>query len=279
MKPAYLDVILTTAFYLLPLIFAFICLYYAFYFLRSARHLEDFPSSKIRSAAQGFVVLNGQAKSLLPEPILGMLTKKPCAWYYYRIEEITYTKTENEVHIQWSIIDKGVSQSPFILKDDSGECIIFPFNAEIIASNTIAWRGRTPNPPPPTSYSFWRQIFWENWGSYRYVEHRLELDAPIFARGNFATVSADNPLVSENDMLQAYCKANQLNSVNILSRENLEKNDNLMISTVPEKNMIRRLNIKSFLFFVAFVFFATLMVNNTYPIVKQILNAHWVRTR
>lgn len=263
-----LDALLTVVFYLLPLIFGFICLYYTFYYLKTARTITDVPTSKIRSAAQGFVVLNGRAQSLI-QPTLGQITQKPCAWYYYTIERLTpIQNNEGKTFYNWQILEEDLSTYPFVLKDDTGECVIQPLIAEIIPSGAIVWRGhsRIPNPP---SHSFWRQIFWENWGAYRYTERRLELDAPIFAHGYFSTISRDNAIVQENPTLRAYCDEKGLMNVNILSRDNLEKKESLMVSTIPAKGIIQRLNLKSFIFFIGFIFFMTLMVNKTYPVVKK----------
>jgi hypothetical protein len=55
--------------------------------LTQARHLLDTPTSKIRSAAQGYAefygVLQPQPDSLIVAPLSG----KPCVWWRFKIEE------------------------------------------------------------------------------------------------------------------------------------------------------------------------------------------------
>src|SRR5690606_9806630 len=53
--------------------------------LRTARTIEDTPTSKIRSAAQGYVELSGTASST-GETIAAPLSGTPCLWYRYTIE-------------------------------------------------------------------------------------------------------------------------------------------------------------------------------------------------
>ena len=121
--------------------------------------MEDLPTSKIRSAAQGTVELKGIAKSLPTHPLIGKLTQKPCAWYYYTIEEILNTREGVASDAYWNVCERGVSDLPFLLNDETGDCVILPKGAEIVPSGMIAWRGHTRIPsPPPTSFFIW--LFW-----------------------------------------------------------------------------------------------------------------------
>jgi hypothetical protein len=268
-----LDTALTLIFLVLPLIFAFICLYYAFAYLKSARALQDIPTSKIRSAAQGYVELRGTCQSLLPQPIVGPLSERPCAWYYYTIEEITTTLNENQETVSnWTMVEQGISSNPFVIEDGTGECVILPFNAEIISRSVMMWRGHTRIAHPPTP-SFFRALFWENWGNFRYTEQRVELNTPLYVSGNFRTYSKDNPLVESNPYLKAYCDTKNLSSLNLLSKADLEKNERFIISVIEQERLVRQFNWKSLIFFMGFVFFTFLLIKNTYPIVKKGLQA------
>jgi hypothetical protein len=268
-----IDGLLTTIFLFLPLTFAFICLYYTFYYLKSVRSMQDIPLSKIRSAAQGFVELSGTTKALLSPPMLGLLTQKPCAWYCYTIEYFSTTRNEaGEMISSWNALEKGISSDPFILNDGTGECVILPLNAEIIAPGATIWRGHTRIPSPPTS-SFIRWLLWDNWGQYRYTEQRIELDASIYVRGSFYTWNKENPKIKSNPLLNAYCEEKNLTTLNILLEQELTDNQRFIVSTIPQSRLIRQFNTKSLIFFIAFIFFATLMVNNTYPVVKKALSS------
>jgi len=56
-------------------------------FFQHARVMEDMPTSKVRSAAQGFVELAGMQHALEDKPLLAPLTQNSCTWWSYVIEK------------------------------------------------------------------------------------------------------------------------------------------------------------------------------------------------
>lgn len=99
--------------------------------LRRSRLIVGTPTSRIASAAQGYVELLGRAH---PEgaPILGKYSLLPCLWYRYKLERKNH---KNE----WRTVDTGESEAPFCLDDGSGTCVIDPRGAEIIARHKDSW--------------------------------------------------------------------------------------------------------------------------------------------
>lgn len=95
------------------------------------RAILDTPTSKVASAAQGYVELFGQSKQLNAQPVVSRLTGLPCLWFKYTVEQ--------RMHGRWWRIDSGVSEAAFALNDDSGTCIIHPAHAEIVTSRTDHW--------------------------------------------------------------------------------------------------------------------------------------------
>ena len=55
---------------------------------RRARAVADTPTSRIASAAQGYVELIGIGKPLGGQPVISPANHLPCLWYRYRIEQI-----------------------------------------------------------------------------------------------------------------------------------------------------------------------------------------------
>ncbi|WP_455203621.1 hypothetical protein [Kaarinaea lacus] len=49
-----------------------VAFYFAFLYLKRARIIEDTPTSKIRSAAQGYVELQGRAQTMEGAPIIAI---------------------------------------------------------------------------------------------------------------------------------------------------------------------------------------------------------------
>ena len=95
---------------------------------RRRRAITDTPTSRIASAAQGYVELSGQGRALDDPPLYAPLTQAPCLWYRFQIEERTGQN-------KWQTIDSGESDVPFILEDGSGRCVIDPDGAEILTQH------------------------------------------------------------------------------------------------------------------------------------------------
>ena len=101
--------------------------------LRRYRLIEDIPTARVRSAPQGYVELNGTAAAMPGEPIVAPLTQTQCCWYSYRIEE--------RGGREWRAIQSGASDGLFLLRDDTGECVIDPEGAEVDSSHSRTWYG------------------------------------------------------------------------------------------------------------------------------------------
>lgn len=265
-----LDTVLTLIFVCLPIFFSLICFYYVIYFIKAARNIEDSPTSKIRSAAQGYVELQGAPKPFPGHPTIGKLSQKPCAWYRYTIEVLQTIRTAEGTRSNWQLIDQDMSLNPILLTDETGQCVILPLGAEIIPTQQIAWRGHTRIPHPPST-SFLRRLLWDSWGAYHYVEYRLEFDAPTYASGMFSTVQASDPHIQDSLLLKNYLAENRLSTCHLLSKDGLMRNENYIISAMPERRLIKQFKIKAFIFFVVFFFFAILSIHSSYPIVKTSL--------
>jgi hypothetical protein len=91
------------------------------------RAIVDTPTSRVSSAAQGFVELMGIGLPLPERPLLSPFNQLPCLWYRF-IEE----KRENG---EWRQVAQGESEVPFILDDDSGRCEVDPSGAEILTTH------------------------------------------------------------------------------------------------------------------------------------------------
>src|SRR5271166_5391556 len=70
---------------------------------REKRLVEDTPSSRVRSAAQGYVELTGHAVMSPGHENRGPLTRKSCTWWRYKIEERSSTGRSRG----WSTVDSA----------------------------------------------------------------------------------------------------------------------------------------------------------------------------
>jgi hypothetical protein len=93
--------------------------------------IADIPTSSIRSAAQGYVELFGKCELHHGSLPLGFLSSPPCVWFRYHVWE--------RVGNRWMTCSKGVSDETFLLKDNTGVCIIDPESAEVITTGHPRW--------------------------------------------------------------------------------------------------------------------------------------------
>ncbi len=167
---------------------------------RKARIIEDVPTSKIRSAAQGYVELEGIARADPDVPLQAPLTGLPCVWWEFRVEEYERRGRSRS----WRTVDRGRSQHALILEDSTGHCFIHPDRAGITTSHKQVWRGSQRRPPQT------RAIKTFSLGRYRYTERRFHDGDPIYALGYFETLrppTADEIVEKRSNELLAEWKA------------------------------------------------------------------------
>lgn len=132
------------------------------YALRLARAINDTPTSRVASAAQGYVELHGVAQ---PNDGLELGTPHlhlPCLWYRYRVER--------ERDNKWEQVESGESDAPFDLEDGSGRCTINPVGAHVQTTHKETRRE----------------------GDLRYTEEVLLKGDRLYALGLFRSVRAED---------------------------------------------------------------------------------------
>ncbi len=178
--------------------------YFAFRYLRRARIIQDTPTSKIRSAAQGYLELDGRGELMEGEPIVAPLTGKTCTWYRYKVEKREVRHSQGKRRETWRTLRNGVSDSLFLLVDDSGQCIIDPEGAEVTPSARDVWYGHSQQPPHgPRSNG----VSLLATGDYRYTEERMHPADPLYALGLFKTVGGAGDLGSSRHEINALLRA------------------------------------------------------------------------
>lgn len=150
--------------------------------LRLARWVEDTPTSKIRSAAQGLVELKGQLTSGGQPILYSPLTGEACLWYRFRVEEYGGNGRSGRGN-GWQQVDQGVSTQPLLLKDDTGTCLVLPEDATVHPLLRRRWEGRHRWPQHPARD---KGVFNALIGRrYRYTEERLQEGDLLYALGWF----------------------------------------------------------------------------------------------
>jgi hypothetical protein len=77
------------------------------------------PTSRIATAAKGYVELAGVARAISAERLLDPATHRPCLWFHV----VTERRRWNDP-FKWRIVDQATSTRPLVLEDPSGSCAI-----------------------------------------------------------------------------------------------------------------------------------------------------------
>jgi hypothetical protein len=126
--------------------------------LRRRRAITDTPTSRIASAAQGYVELFGDGRPLDDSPLLSHLTHLPCLWYRWHVQK----KNGNK----WQTVESGESDLSFIIDDGTGRCVVDVEGAEILTRHKETWMK----------------------GGYRHTEWKLLINDRVYALGEFRTL-------------------------------------------------------------------------------------------
>jgi hypothetical protein len=161
-----------------PIIFGLISVISFFAWIgnqRRSRLILDTPTSRIASAAQGYVEITGSAKQAHATPLLSKLTLLPCVWYRYIIEQ------ERNDNKGYNIVEQGTSDDTILIDDGSGQCFVDPDYAEVITSHKQVWK----------------------MDGYRYTEYLLSPLDTLYAIGEFATLGGANSDLDVKEDLSA----------------------------------------------------------------------------
>ncbi len=156
------------------------------------RLLADTPSSRIASAAQGQVELQGLAEWMHGDRIHSPFSGERCVWYRCRVER------RQRVHqrSQWVEDSLQVSEHPFRLVDDSGECIVDPLGARVLTRHSRSWYGsRSEQRRQPGLAGL-------GWGlcinpRYRFSEQLIRIADSLHVVGEFETRHHQMPAQDE----------------------------------------------------------------------------------
>ncbi|MDX1454554.1 MAG: hypothetical protein R3217_03775 [Gammaproteobacteria bacterium] len=182
-------------------------IYLAREYWQTSRLVEDLPPSRTRSAAQGYVQLVGVIQddgNLVTSPLNG----DKVAWWSFTEQELLQGSGRNMpvgVMIAYlaamfffpraRIFSSKQSNSPFVVKDDTGMCAVYPEDARVIAADKRTgegWSSPEIKPEDRVLQGEKAQVTrrrgsrrsWDD-GRKRIVEYRLSPGERIYAIGRF----------------------------------------------------------------------------------------------
>lgn len=143
--------------------------------LRRARAIAELPTSRIASAAQGYVEILGRASVSDDNFVISPVSGLRCVWYRYRLYE------KDDARKEWNEIDEEVSSATFEIHDGSGPCRIDPDHAEVVGAEV-----RTTYPD-----------------GNKLVEELLHGGIRIYALGEFVTLGGAGTALSAREDVNA----------------------------------------------------------------------------
>ncbi len=151
--------------------------------LQKLRAVRDTPTSKIASAAQGYVELVGNGIPLSDTALLSKHSLLPCLWYRYTVEQQDSEKN-------WKTIERGESTDSFVLRDGTGECVVDVEQAEILTKYRDQWVKNGHR------YTEWKLLQLDNLyviGQFRTKNCTLEFDSKAELNALLAEWKKDTP--------------------------------------------------------------------------------------
>ncbi len=142
-------------------------IYRLFGSLTRDRFVTDTPLVRIRSAAQGYLRIEGHAGQAGPDLLLAPLSGRPCVWWDYHI---SIKETDSRGNSKWSRLESATSVTPFALSDLDGKCLVGPVGAEVTPTDDDTWYGDTPRPVAGPPQHLWIGSLDH---TYRYAERLI----------------------------------------------------------------------------------------------------------
>lgn len=163
--------------------------------LHRLRTISGTPTSRIGSAAQGYVELIGRGK-VYEAPILSRYSNLPCLWCRYKLER---RRGDNK---GWHTEESGENSAPFIIDDGTGKSVVDPQGAEILTRHKDSW----------------------TLGDRRYTEWRLlDIDL-IYTLGEFKTVGGSNTTLTHEELVKQVLSEWKIDNDNLMKRFDLNNN-------------------------------------------------------
>ncbi len=257
------------------------------------RFIQDTATSRIASAAQGYVELKGLAELLPESKIVSPFSQRKCIWYQCKVE----VKKTTGKRSHWIEENNQVSEEIFLIKDDTGECVVIPEQAEVIPSHQRVWYGNGLqashlNPEDSALSGF------TGMGNYRFTEKMILVADTLYILGDFESVRKNpdaqtiqqqvkelirhwkiqpmrflkpfdrdgNGKIQKNEWNEikrhAELKVMQQNQQSVIHtiRKPLEKNHPFLISTISELELLNKKRLSLILYVMLFFVMLTVLI-------------------
>lgn len=212
--------------------------------LKMRAKVEDTPTSKLRSAAQGLVEAEGNA---WPQS-LELVTNLKSELSVYRHRSLQKKIKQGKGH-KWQTIHENFFNRPFYLFDDSGVALVFPDSATLDCKEvTCSWmmlpsqvrENYFAGSPTPDFFSslptsMIGSIFSQN---YRVVEKSIIVGSPIYIQGEFKTTTQTHPIKADLKFKEFFSRVTQLRKNNTIFKQRLDQDHDGEVSKTEAESGI-----------------------------------------
>ncbi len=169
---------------------------------RQRRKIQNTPTSKIRSAAQGYVEIIGRGESTARGPLTAPLTGEPCIWFTYNVaDKQNIRKSDGETELKWVTIEGNTSPELIVLIDGTGWLFIDPACAIVTPSVENEWYGNSPRPDPLNPIPKNQKGMIRTVGSFRYREAYIRPGDSLYVIGQYITKPGIDSRFHEEDYI------------------------------------------------------------------------------
>ena len=168
-----------------------VCLFFGVRDFLRARIIAHTPTSRLRSAAQGFTEIEGSGRPVDEITLNSPLTMTPCLWYDVLVER----QEGSGKNRRWVTVDRNRSDALFLVEDDTGEAYVDPDHARVVEHRSKRWRERGSRA--------WHMGISSGAGDqYRYTERLLLPGFPLYVLGWLETRGHRNGGVSRLEAIE-----------------------------------------------------------------------------
>ena len=178
-----------------PLAMAGIAVYAGQRARRQAALIKATPSANIAMADDGYRKFEGTIEAIGDKPLTSPLTKSPCVWFHAKVEESVAARQADKGSRHWKELSDTTSSTPFVVRDATGSCVVYPDDADVTPTDRSMWYGATREPTdthppkvgPGESPRPSVEMLSGDDTKYRYHEERIYAGNPLLVLGTFAT--------------------------------------------------------------------------------------------
>ncbi|HRI88945.1 MAG TPA: hypothetical protein PK869_11795 [Candidatus Hydrogenedentes bacterium] len=175
-----------------------IMVYAGVYARKRGALVQRMPTSKIAWAEDGYCEIEGEIEAIDGRALTAPLTLAPCCWYHAKVEK-WIRGSGNNTQSRWDTVREVTSTEPFLLRDDTGVCVVYPDCAEVTPTDKSLWYGadeepeeRNPRRVPPTeSAKGMFELSGTQNTKFRYSEERMYAGDFLLALGMYASKRGD----------------------------------------------------------------------------------------